>query len=113
MRLLGGHGPTRTVWPVHDVSTRACRATQPPCHMSNGPHGVAARSGQSHHPIGVIPPPTCRSDGSEETSRPGAGHGIGPGRRIQFAVDALEMGFERVHRDEKLARDLSGAQTCL
>lgn len=62
-----------------------------------------------HHPIGG----DCRRqrgprDGSEKTGRPGAGHGIGPGRRIQFAVDALEMGFERVHRDEKLACDLSG-----
>ena len=74
----------------------------------------AVHAQPGHHPIRVIclrqrAPP----DGSEKTSRPGADHGIGPGRGIQFAVDALGMGLERVHRDEKLARDLSGAETCL
>ena len=64
-------------------------------------------------PAGVIAPPTGPSEGSEEPSCPAAGHGIGSRRRIQFTIDTLQMGLESVHRNEKLACDLSGGETCL
>ena len=60
-------------------------------------------------PAGVIAPPTGPSEGSEKPGCPAAGHGVGSRRRIQFAIDTLEMGLERVHRNEKLACDLPSA----
>ena len=51
--------------------------------------------------------------GSEQSEGPGAGDGIGPRGRTEFAIDALEVGFERVHGNIELACDLPGREAGL